>query len=71
VEGWKNVGINSENQVITVRGVIRPIDLDTHNTVQSARLAQMEIQVNGKGVVADAVRRPNFLYRMLLGILPF
>ena len=71
VEGWKNVGINSENQVITVRGVIRPIDLDTHNTVQSARLAQMEIQVNGKGVVADAVRRPNFLYRMLLGLLPF
>jgi len=31
----------------------------------------MEIQVNGKGVVADAVRRPNFLYRMLLGLLPF
>jgi flagellar L-ring protein precursor FlgH len=71
VEGTKNVGINSENQIITVRGVIRPIDLDTTNSVQSARLAQMEIQVNGKGVVADAVHRPNILYRMLLGILPF
>jgi flagellar L-ring protein precursor FlgH len=71
LEGSKNVGINSENQVITVRGVIRPIDLNTANIVQSERLAQMEIQVNGKGVVADAVRRPNFLYRMLLGILPF
>jgi flagellar L-ring protein precursor FlgH len=71
VEGTKNVGINSENQVITVRGIIRPIDLDTTNSVQSARLAQMEIQVNGKGVVGDAIRRPNFLYRMLLGLLPF
>ena len=71
VEGTKIVGINSENQTITVRGVIRPIDLDTTNTVQSARLAQMEIQVNGKGVVADAVHRPNILYRILLGILPF
>lgn len=71
LEGSKNVGINSENQIITVRGVIRPIDLDTTNTVLSARLAQMEIQVNGKGVVADAVHRPNFLYRMLLGLLPF
>jgi flagellar L-ring protein FlgH len=71
VEGWKNVGINSENQIITVRGVIRPIDLNTANMVQSARLAQMEIQVNGKGVVADAVRRPNILYRILLGLLPF
>jgi flagellar L-ring protein FlgH len=71
VEGSKLVGINSENQTITVRGVIRPIDLDTTNTVPSARLAQMEIQVNGKGVVADAVHRPNILYRLLLGILPF
>jgi flagellar L-ring protein precursor FlgH len=71
VEGTKIVGINSENQTITVRGVIRPIDLDTTNTVPSARLAQMEIQVNGKGVVADAVHRPNILYRLLLGILPF
>jgi flagellar L-ring protein precursor FlgH len=71
LEGTKNVMINSENQTIIVRGVIRPIDLDTNNTVFSARLAQMEIQVNGKGVVADAVHRPNILYRLLLGILPF
>jgi flagellar L-ring protein precursor FlgH len=71
VEGTKNVIVNSENQMITVRGVIRPIDLDTTNSVQSARLAQMEIQVNGKGIVNDAVRRPNILYRLLLGLLPF
>jgi flagellar L-ring protein precursor FlgH len=31
----------------------------------------MEIRVNGKGVVGDAIRRPFFLYRLLLGILPF
>jgi flagellar L-ring protein precursor FlgH len=31
----------------------------------------MEIRVNGKGVVGDAVRRPNILYRVLLGLLPF
>jgi flagellar L-ring protein precursor FlgH len=71
VEGTRNIAINSENQVITVRGVIRPIDLDTTNSVPSARLAQMEIQVNGKGIVEDAVHRPNILYRLLLGLLPF
>jgi flagellar L-ring protein precursor FlgH len=63
--------VNSENQVITVRGVIRPIDLDTTNTVVSARLAQMEIKVEGKGNVNDAIKRPFFLYRLLLGLLPF
>jgi hypothetical protein len=31
----------------------------------------MEILVNGKGVVDDAVKRPFFLYRILLGLLPF
>jgi flagellar L-ring protein precursor FlgH len=71
VEGTRNIGINSENQLITVRGVIRPIDLDTTNSVLSARLAQMEIQVNGKGVVSDSIHRPNILYRILLGLLPF
>jgi len=71
VEGTKNLNVNAENQVITVRGVIRPIDLDTTNTVLSSRLADLELQVNGKGIVNDAVRRPNFLYRLILGILPF
>lgn len=71
VEGTKSVMVNSETQVVTVRGVVRPIDLDTGNTITSARLAQMEIKVNGKGVVGDAIRRPFFLYRLLLGLLPF
>lgn len=71
LEGSRNIQINSESQVITVRGVIRPADLARDNSVQSSRLAQMEVLLNGKGVVGDAIRRPNFLYRMLLGILPF
>jgi flagellar L-ring protein precursor FlgH len=71
VEGTRNLNVNSENQIITIRGVIRPIDLDTTNTVPSARLANMELQVNGKGIVNDSVRRPNFLYRLVLGLLPF
>jgi hypothetical protein len=31
----------------------------------------MEIKVNGKGLIADSIRRPFFLYRILMGILPF
>jgi flagellar L-ring protein FlgH len=71
VEGVKRVQVNSENQVITVRGVVRPYDLDPTNSVPSDRVAQMEIQVNGKGVIGDSIRRPWFLYRLLLGLLPF
>jgi len=71
IEASKDVGINSENQVITVRGVVRPADIAADNTVRSDRLGQLEVKVNGKGVVGDAIKRPFFLYRLLLGLLPF
>lgn len=71
VEGTRVININTEHQTITVRGVIRPEDLNAANSVASISVADLDIQVNGKGVVADAVRRPNILYRILLGILPF
>lgn len=71
VEATKDVQINAERQTITVRGVVRPTDIDATNSVQSNRLGQLEVHVNGKGVVGDAIRRPFILYRLLLGILPF
>jgi flagellar L-ring protein precursor FlgH len=71
VEGVKRVQVNSENQIITVRGVLRPVDLDVTNSIPSDRIAQMEVQVNGKGVIGDSIHRPFFLYRLLLGLLPF
>jgi flagellar L-ring protein precursor FlgH len=39
--------------------------------IRSDRLAHLEVRIDGKGVVGDAIRRPNFLYRILLGLLPF
>ena len=71
VEGIKNIGVNSEKQTIVVRGMIRPSDLTVTNTVTSAQVANLSIQVNGKGVVGDAIRRPHFLYRLIMGLLPF
>jgi flagellar L-ring protein precursor FlgH len=71
VEASKEIQVNSEHQVIAVRGVVRPADIDTTNSVQSTRLAQLEVHINGKGVVGDAIHRPFILYRLLLGLLPF
>ena len=71
VEASKDIQINSEWQAITVRGVVRPSDIDFTNSVQSNRLAELEVKVNGKGVVGDAIKRPFFLYRLILGLLPF
>ena len=71
IEGFKDVQVNSERQTISVRGVVRQADIGPANTVSSDRLGQLELKVNGKGVVGDAIRRPFFLYRLLMGLLPF
>jgi len=71
IEGVKEIKVADEQQVITLRGVVRPADLNTNNSVQSDLIAQLEVSVNGKGVVGDAIKRPFFLYRLLLGLLPF
>jgi flagellar L-ring protein FlgH len=71
LEGTKDVQVNSERQFIKVRGIIRPIDLSPGNVITSTQLAQLEINIDGKGVVNDAIKRPWILYRILLGLLPF
>jgi len=71
VEGNKMVQINSEKQKVTLRGIVRWNDISPANQVSSDRLAELEVLIDGRGVVNDAVRRPNFLYRLLLGLLPF
>jgi flagellar L-ring protein precursor FlgH len=71
IQGQKEIWVNAEKQIITVRGIVRPDDLSPANSVVSDRVARMEVHVNGRGVVNDAVKRPFFLYRLLLGLLPF
>ena len=71
VEGAKSVLVNSESQTVKIRGIVRRADITTNNLVRSDRIANLELQVNGRGVVADSIKRPNLLYRILLGVLPF
>lgn len=71
VEGAKDIMVNSERQRVTVRGLVRWNDLNSLNQITSDRIAELEVRIDGRGVVGDGVRRPGFLYRLLLGLLPF
>jgi flagellar L-ring protein precursor FlgH len=71
VEGMKDIRINSEAHTVRVRGLVRRPDITSANTIRSDRIADMEITVDGRGVVDDAIRRPFILYRILMGLLPF
>lgn len=70
IEGNREVMINGERQVVVMRGVIRPNDISPSNMVASSRIAEMELQVTGRGLVSDA-QRPGLLYKILTGVWPF
>lgn len=71
IEGAKEVAVNSERQIVWIRGVVRQADLEQDNSVGSDRVAMLDLRVNGRGVVAAAIKRPNALYRFFRGLLPF
>ncbi|MCB1859781.1 MAG: flagellar basal body L-ring protein FlgH [Gammaproteobacteria bacterium] len=54
VRGEKRIGINQGNEYIRLSGIVRPIDIDSDNTVLSTRLADPTIVYVGDGAVADA-----------------
>jgi len=71
VEAQRVVTINSQKEMMIVRGVLRPGDVSPANTALSTSLANLEIELKGKGVVSDANRPPNPLVRALLWVIGF
>ena len=70
IEGTKQLTINGERQILTVRGTIRQIDITTGNVVLSTSIANMDVSFSGKGMVSDT-NKPALLSRLLKYILPF
>lgn len=70
VEGVKEVRLNNENQTVYLRGVVRPEDISPGNVVSSRDVGQMELRVEGRGIVSQPLN-PGWLYKLLMGISPF
>jgi flagellar L-ring protein FlgH len=66
VEAERKILINSQNEDLIVRGVLRPGDIGPNNIAPATALANLEIELKGKGVVSDSIGRPNPIIRGLL-----
>ncbi len=64
IEGRRAVLVNDETQVATISGVVRPQDITGTNTVLSSQIADAEVQLVGRGLLAEA-QRPGLIYRIL------
>lgn len=63
VEGHHNLLVNGEKRDIKLRGNVRPIDISPDNMVLSNRLANAEIQYDGKGYVSRSAN-PGLINRI-------
>lgn len=64
VEGRRSVLVNGEEEVIVLRGSVRPRDIRADNTVYSTFLADASIEYSGEGVLASA-EAPGIISRFL------
>ncbi|MEA4857714.1 MAG: flagellar basal body L-ring protein FlgH [Solidesulfovibrio sp.] len=70
VEGARQTRVNNENQIIVVKGLVRPIDVSPSNTVPSTMLADCQIEYYGEGDLADR-QKSGWLTRLLDNVWPF
>jgi flagellar L-ring protein precursor FlgH len=63
VEGRRAIVVNDETQILAFSGIIRPDDIGPDNTVRSTQVADAEITMEGKGVLAEK-QRPGILQRL-------
>jgi flagellar L-ring protein precursor FlgH len=71
IEAERSIVMNNERQTILLRGVVRPGDIASDNTVVSNTLGSLELEVKGKGVISEGTRPPHSILRMILRILNF
>lgn len=71
LEAQRRIFMNNQHEDVTVRGVVRPRDIGPNNTVSSAALSDLEIEMKGKGIISDSTRKPNALTRAVLWLVGF
>lgn len=54
IQGEKWLGINQGNEFVRIRGIIRPVDVTTSNTVQSTQVANAQLYYGGTGALNDS-----------------
>jgi flagellar L-ring protein precursor FlgH len=71
VAATRQIEMNNQKHVATVRGLVRPGDIAADNSVLSTQVGNLQVSIQGKGVVSDATAPPNFIVRMLMKIVNF
>jgi len=70
IEGKQQVGVNFDMRELSIKGIIRPQDIDSTNSIAYNQIAEARIEYGGKGSITD-VQQPRYGDQLLDIILPF
>lgn len=71
IQSVRQLTFNQQTQVIKLRGLVRPDDINAQNQVLSTAITSLELEVVGKGIINDYTYRQNPVVRFLEKLLVF
>lgn len=71
IQATRQLTFSQQTQLIRMRGMIRPEDVNAENQVASTSITDMELEVVGKGIINDYTYRQNPLVRFLERLVIF
>ncbi len=70
IEGHREIVVDNEKQIMSIRGLIRPKDINANNVVSSQNIANAQISYSGKGMISDT-RNTGLFSKVVDWLWPF
>jgi flagellar L-ring protein precursor FlgH len=70
IESRKEITVNRERQILVLRGLIRPEDIESDNSILSTKVANAQVVFTGEGVIQDK-QGQGWLVRIMDRVWPF